>query len=166
MSGTFSSVVNFTVQEFLNRAQKLSLLNKIKTESEFLSMDGTLVFPKHYKQGKKIKKTYNIISNHNTLNVDIITNTILQAFNDAANLIHGFKIKNFLDEKKITNMKQLNSYIHNILTQRINIMDYSDLYEEKDETSDSEDELDIVLDSESDVQSEDQQYETSCISSN
>ncbi|CAF4297175.1 unnamed protein product, partial [Rotaria sordida] len=45
-------------------------------------------------------------------------------------------------------------------------MDYSDLYESKDETSDSEDELDIVLDSESDVESEDQQDETSCISSN
>ncbi|CAF1409089.1 unnamed protein product [Rotaria sordida] len=165
ISGTFSSVVNFTVQEFFNRAQKLSLLNKIKTESEFFSMNGTLVFPKHYKQGKKLKK-HNIISNHNTLNVDIISNTILQAFNDATNLIHGFKIKNFLDEKKITNMKQLNSYIHNILTQRINIMDYSDLYEEKDETSDSEDELDIVLNSENNAESEDQQYETSCISSN
>ncbi|CAF4804883.1 unnamed protein product [Rotaria sp. Silwood2] len=45
-------------------------------------------------------------------------------------------------------------------------MDYSDLYEEKDKTSDSKDELDIVLDSESDVESEDQQYDTSSISSN
>ncbi|CAF1545837.1 unnamed protein product [Rotaria sordida] len=45
-------------------------------------------------------------------------------------------------------------------------MDYSDLYEEKDGTSDLEDELDIVLDSENNAESEDQQYETSCISSN
>ena len=56
MSGTFSSVVNFTVQEFLNRTQKISLLSKIKTESEFFSMNSALVFPKHYKQEKKTQK--------------------------------------------------------------------------------------------------------------
>lgn len=55
MSGTFSSVVNFSVQEFLNRAQKLSLLQKLKTRSEFYSTSGNLVFPKHYKTEKTIK---------------------------------------------------------------------------------------------------------------
>ena len=50
MSGTFSSIVNFSVQEFLNRAQKLSLLHTIKTESEFDPTNNALIFPKHYKQ--------------------------------------------------------------------------------------------------------------------
>ena len=37
MSGTFSSIVNFSVMQFINRAQKLSILNAIKSESEFNS---------------------------------------------------------------------------------------------------------------------------------
>ena len=109
---------------------------------------------------KKLKKQHNTTSNDDTISVKTIINTVLQAFNDATDLVRRFKIETLLDKKKITNMKQLNSFMFNILTQRINIMHHTGLYEEKNETSDSEDELDIVLDSESDIESEDQQYET------
>lgn len=34
MSGTFSSMVNFTVAQSLRRVQKLSILNRIEVESE------------------------------------------------------------------------------------------------------------------------------------
>ena len=128
-------------------------------------MNSALVFSKHYKQEKKLKKQHNTTSNDDTISVKTIINTVLQAFNDATDLVRRFKIETLLD-KKITNMKQLNSFMFNILTQRISIMDHTGLYEEKDETSDSEDELDIVLDSESDIESEDQQYETLSILSN
>jgi hypothetical protein len=51
MSGAFSSVVNFTVNEFLHRASKLSALQEIKFAAE--QNLNNLVFPKHYKLWKR-----------------------------------------------------------------------------------------------------------------
>ena len=100
MSGTFSSIVNFSVQEFLNRAQKLSLLHTIKTESEFDPTNSTLIFPKHYKQRNKLKQSANVIPNNDTLNVETIAKVVCQAFNDAADFLFRLNIKKFLYEKK------------------------------------------------------------------
>ena len=112
MSGTFSSIVNFSVQEFLNRAQKLSLLHTIKTESEFDPTDSTLIFPKHYKKRNKLKQSANIIPNNDTLNLEKITKVVCQAFNDGADLLFRFNIKKFLYEKKnIKDIKQVSNYM-------------------------------------------------------
>jgi len=51
MSGAFSSVVNFTVNEFLHRASKLSALQEIKFAAE--QNLNNLVFPKHHKLWKR-----------------------------------------------------------------------------------------------------------------
>jgi hypothetical protein len=56
MSGAFSSMVNFSVMQFLNRTQKLSVLHGIKSESENNSsaIDSThLLFPKHHEEASK-----------------------------------------------------------------------------------------------------------------
>jgi hypothetical protein len=55
MSGASSSIVNFSVTQFLRRAQKLSVLNRIKSEGETNSSCDTtsLRFPKHHKQTSK-----------------------------------------------------------------------------------------------------------------
>ena len=105
MSGTSSSIVNFSVQEFINLSQKLSLLHTIKTESEFDPTNSTLIFPKHYKQRNKLKQSATIIPNNDPLNVETITTVACQAFNDAADLLFQFNIKKFLYEKtlKISN---------------------------------------------------------------
>ncbi|CAM4930197.1 unnamed protein product [Rotaria socialis] len=144
MPGTFSSV--------------LSLLQKLKTESEFYSTSGNLLFPKHYKQRKQLRQSQHVIPGNDILNVGAITKVVCQAYNDAVDLLSRFKIKNFLNTKKITNMKEANNCMQSLLRQRINIQDYSDLNEE-DESSDSDNESDEMLDSESDVDSEDQQYD-------
>jgi hypothetical protein len=49
MSGVSSNIVNFTVLDFLRRADKISALQSIKTEHEYSS---GLRFPKHHKHGK------------------------------------------------------------------------------------------------------------------
>ncbi|CAF3621841.1 unnamed protein product [Rotaria socialis] len=173
MPGTFSSIVNFSVQEFLNRAQKLSLLYKIKTESEFGSSDNGIVFPKHYKQSKQSKQwkqSTHVTVGNDTLNLKTITQTIEQAYNDATELLFSFDTKKLFYEKQMTTIKQVNNCMYNILRKRINIQDYSDL-NEQDETSDSEDGSDITLSSESYAESEDQAYgehpyETLTVSSN
>ncbi|CAF5021647.1 unnamed protein product [Rotaria magnacalcarata] len=96
------------------------------------------------------------------LNVETITKVNFQAYNDAADLLSHFKIKNGLDTKKITNIKVVNNCMKGSLIKIISIQDYSDLNEE-DESSNSKNELDEMLGSESDIDSEDQQYEASNI---
>ncbi|CAF3344806.1 unnamed protein product [Rotaria sp. Silwood2] len=138
MSGTFSSVVNFSVQEFLNRAQKLAVLHKIKSESEFGSNGLTLHFPKHHKQGKRLKTSTATVPDSYSLNIELIEKVVSRAFTDATDLLSSFQIENNLDEKNITNMDQLGDSIQNALRIRTNTMDFSELFEEtKDEMSDS-----------------------------
>ncbi|CAM4921707.1 unnamed protein product [Rotaria socialis] len=55
MSGPFSSVVNFSVYEFLQGVEKLAVLQSIKWSSE--SKENNIIFPKHHKQSKKTSLT-------------------------------------------------------------------------------------------------------------
>jgi hypothetical protein len=51
MSGPFSSVVNFSVADFLRRAEKLSVLQSIKSEAES-NPSFPFRFPRRHKQAK------------------------------------------------------------------------------------------------------------------
>ena len=52
MSGVSSSIVNFTVFDFLRRADKISAIQAIRTEHEAGLPGESLRFPKHHKHGK------------------------------------------------------------------------------------------------------------------
>ncbi|CAF1397314.1 unnamed protein product [Didymodactylos carnosus] len=49
LSGIYSTIINFTVHDFLRRAQRLSLLNDIKCKQLNDESVNNLVFPVHYK---------------------------------------------------------------------------------------------------------------------
>ncbi|CAF1131024.1 unnamed protein product [Rotaria sordida] len=49
-SGTFSSIVNFTIAQFLKRAGKLSVLTGTENQSESGQLKCPLKFPKHHKR--------------------------------------------------------------------------------------------------------------------
>ena len=49
LSGIYSTIVNFTVHDFLRRAQRLSLLNDIKFKQSNDEPVNNFVFPVHYK---------------------------------------------------------------------------------------------------------------------
>ena len=53
MSGSFSSIVNFTIEQFLKRAGKLSVLTEIQNLSEMGKLKCSLEFPKHHKRRRK-----------------------------------------------------------------------------------------------------------------
>jgi hypothetical protein len=165
MSGTFSSVVNFSTQQFLNRAQRVSVLHKIKSESEFGTSSHVLLFPKHYKHSKKFRKSSLTVPDNRTLNMEMIEKIVSKAFTDVTELLTRFQINEILDTKNITSSSQLNNYIRNVLKNGISTIDHCDLYDETDEMSDSEGELDSMSDSESasggeEQQSEDERYDT------
>lgn len=52
LSGAFSTIINFTVSDFLRRSQKLSILNQIKHEQINNNNERYLQFPVHHKHKK------------------------------------------------------------------------------------------------------------------
>ena len=72
MSGAFSTIVNFFAMQFLNHAQKLSILHDIKSENEVNSSavnSAPLVFPKNRKESNKstsyatVETTWSLMKN-------------------------------------------------------------------------------------------------------
>ncbi|CAF3321176.1 unnamed protein product [Rotaria socialis] len=102
MSGAFSSVVNFTTDQFLKRAGKLSVLTDLENQSESGQLDCPLQFPKHNKRRRKVAASKKSASNI-TIGLptnDTIKKTIHQAFNDAYKLLSELDINIALEKKK------------------------------------------------------------------
>jgi len=77
MSGVFSSVVNFTVNEFLHRVSKLSVLQDIKCASE-LNLNN-LIFPKHHKLWRGTNPSFST-STTPCITEKVIEDTVISAF--------------------------------------------------------------------------------------
>ncbi|CAM4835067.1 unnamed protein product [Rotaria magnacalcarata] len=100
MSGAFSSIVNFTIEQFLKRAGKLSVLTEIENQSESGQLKCPLKFPKHHKRQRKrtILKKQIAGSSMNHLTIDNIQKAIYRAFDDAYNLLSTVDINSALRE--------------------------------------------------------------------
>lgn len=61
MSGVFSTVVNFTTEQFLKRAGKLSVLADIQNQSESGQLSCSLQFPKHHKRCRQSAASKNVV---------------------------------------------------------------------------------------------------------
>ncbi|CAF1660203.1 unnamed protein product, partial [Didymodactylos carnosus] len=99
LSGVYSTIVNFTVNDFLKRAQKLSILNKIKCFETANDNANRLLFPIHHKHLKDSRNLNN--SNHN--NIDNVTThdvekIILSAYETAKVLIDNLKMCKLLTD--------------------------------------------------------------------
>ncbi|CAF2139124.1 unnamed protein product [Rotaria magnacalcarata] len=112
MSGTFSTSVNFSVQQFLNRQEKISFLNSIKTQSNLSSPSSKFVFPNHHKIQQNHK--------YSTTQPEKITKQQVQeqvdrAFKDAVTLLLPLGIDDVLKEAHIVTMNQVSQHIRNDL---------------------------------------------------
>ena len=85
MSGPFSSVVNFSVAEFLRRAEKLSVLQTIKSEAKS-DPNFLFHFPRHHKQ-IKLQKFASTVPIFSSLSSDKIEQIAERAFADASELL-------------------------------------------------------------------------------
>jgi hypothetical protein len=86
MSGAFSSVVNFSVNEFLHRASKLSVLQDIKCASE-LNLNN-LIFPKHHKLWRRTSPSF-FTSTTSSITEKIIEDTVFSAYIEASQILTG-----------------------------------------------------------------------------
>ena len=89
MSGVFSSVVNFTVMDFLHRASKLNALQEIKFAAEQnLNM---LIFPKHHKLWKRTTPSFSTLTT-STITEKIIEDTVCSAYLEANRILSECKL--------------------------------------------------------------------------
>lgn len=99
MSGVYSNVVNFTVADFLRRADKISAVQSIQTESESSTTKTPIRFPKHHKEGKDAHPRISFFIN-SSFGRREIDEVVKMAFDAAYDLI-----KPLIDEKLFRNNK-------------------------------------------------------------
>ncbi|CAF1088693.1 unnamed protein product [Rotaria magnacalcarata] len=119
LSSTFSTVVNFTVKDFIRRSQKLSILNQFR----YNQLEKDLSFPIHHKH----KREHLLPSSHQLDEIDAldIQQLILNAYEQALNLVKHSKLLDTLNEHKINCLDDLGNYIFNVLNTNSRMINYS-----------------------------------------
>ncbi len=141
MSGPFSSMVNFTVHQFLQRAKRLAYLHSIKcqTSNNNNNSNNGFLFPRHHKQSRTVdSKQISSLTLSSTieLTVEAIENTILQAYSHASRLVCDV---NMYQHHQISSLKKM-SQLASLQLEKSRIVDYSDLTKhDPDFDSDSDD---------------------------
>ncbi|CAF4661231.1 unnamed protein product, partial [Rotaria sp. Silwood2] len=110
---------NFTVSNFIRRAQKLSILNQIKHNQS----KNDLSFSIHHKH----KHDDSLISidrldEINTLDLEQI---ILDAYNQAISIVHHSKMLQALKQNNIINLKTLSEFVFDSLRKSSKMFGYS-----------------------------------------
>ncbi|CAF1650247.1 unnamed protein product, partial [Adineta steineri] len=137
LTGVFSTVINYTVEEFLRRSRKLSILNGFKSQEKSTSL---LKFPVHHKHISlnTTRNNQNLID-ISTLNVE---NVVMQAYQSAVSIIENLNISSLLKKHKLFDMNALSEYLHNHLRSKSKLHDNLPLFENATDDSDSEFDLD------------------------
>ncbi|CAF4406065.1 unnamed protein product [Didymodactylos carnosus] len=113
LTGTQSTMINFSVYDFLHRTEKITALNYIKT-TQIENKDFKISFPRHHKHGKKED------SSRTTLNMDDIDDIdideiISKAFAHAKQLMSGLEIDIVLQKNKLLTLERLSQDVFNSL---------------------------------------------------
>ncbi|CAF2898412.1 unnamed protein product [Rotaria sp. Silwood2] len=144
LSGTYSTMVNFTVSDFLGRAEKLSVLQQIKCYEE-TNNNGRVLFPTHHKHKQKNDlTTYQNINNIDTLNIEEV---ILTAYETAKKLLENLEISNLLKRHNIYQLNNLSQHVYDDLKSTSRTSDHSTFDSSHESESDSEDCLSLEDDS-------------------
>jgi len=142
IAGTFSVSVNFSVKQYLERQEKISVLNSIKTDANSPLTNIKFKFPTHHKVRHNVEQLTTVPE---TIDKQQIQQQVNRAFADAFDLLIPLGITNVLKKFNITTMKQVSQHIHNYFkrsTTRADFLiptpvDEIEIYSESD--SDSED---------------------------
>ncbi|CAF1526358.1 unnamed protein product [Rotaria sordida] len=109
LSGIYSTVVNFTVHDFLQRAQKLSLLNDIKYKQLHDSSVDKLIFPLHYKHRNERQSLSTQCQNEiDQLDVEQV---IADTHDEAVDIFDDLEVLDLLQQRHVLDLKPLSEYV-------------------------------------------------------
>ncbi|CAM4815916.1 unnamed protein product [Rotaria magnacalcarata] len=124
LSGTFSSITNFSVFEFMNKIEKISILNKIKSTEESSNATCSIKFPVHHKNRRNESLTPMNNQNSPPITTADIEKRILKAYKKAESIMNELKLTETLKRNELNDIKKLSSFIFQELSERL-IVDYS-----------------------------------------
>ena len=146
VSGVFSSVVNFTVNDFLHRASKLSALQEIKSSSE--QKLNNLAFPKHHKLWKKTNSS-GFTSPTSIITEETIEDTISSAYFEASRILRECDLTILTSDDQMISFDEVNRMAFDRLvrsqTKTSNTQSFqwgSQTFDEDDDDDDNEEEPD------------------------
>ena len=125
LTGTFSSITNFTVQQFMQKTEKLSILNNIKTNEESNDSPYALKFPVHHKNTCHFSNT--TASNRNIMfnSINDIEQIIIKAYHSAEKILGNSQIESVLQEHQLNDINKLGLFIFDYLHRTSKTNDHS-----------------------------------------
>lgn len=110
LSGSFSTMVNFTVNDFIRRARKLSILNRLKHDRA----EENLSFPVHHKH----RHDDSFLSSAQIDEVDTldVQQLISDAYEQALDIIRASDMLDGLNQSSIITLEDLSKFIFNDLS--------------------------------------------------
>ncbi|CAF4361896.1 unnamed protein product, partial [Rotaria sp. Silwood2] len=146
LTGTQSTMVNFTVMDFLHRAEKLTALQNIKS-LQHQNQQYQLQFPKHRKHQKNEQLT--VIPNQ-SLNVNEIETIVFQAFEHAQELVSKLNINILLEQCNLFELEALSVKTYDKFKNSNRLIDLatSNSFPDSDLDDDENDDYDYINSSE------------------
>ncbi|CAF1327655.1 unnamed protein product [Rotaria sp. Silwood1] len=138
LSGTFSSITNFSVSQFLNKIEKISILNHFKS-TEGDNVECPLKFPIHHKNKHKEKISSIISLSSSSTTINDIEKIIIKAYHEAEKIMNSIHLLQILKENDLDDIQKLNSYVFHQLDSKSKV-DYCyfneiDLQDSADDTN-------------------------------
>ena len=122
LTGPLSSMTNFTVQEFLSKNRKISILNEIKT-LEGCSLDSDAIkFPVHHKHNQNHASS-SVLTNLDEITMDKIEEHIYEAYQFARSFMEKLQMTPLLKKNHVLELNDLCSNMHDDLEEMIFITD-------------------------------------------
>ncbi|CAF2234734.1 unnamed protein product [Rotaria magnacalcarata] len=140
LNGTFSSITNFSVYEFMDKIEKISILNKINSTEESSVTTCSIKFPIHHKNRRDESSTATNTQNLTPITITDMEKIIIKTYQKAQIIMNELRLTETLKKNGLDDCKKLSSFVFKELNER-SIVDYSFVDDDDIEES-SDDEAD------------------------
>ena len=108
LSGVYSTIINFSVHDFLRRSKRLSILNEIKCQQLHDETTNSLIFPVHHKH-RKTRGSSTTLTQNDIDQLDV-ENIIIYAYNKAAHILDGLDVFDSLRRRGLLEINSLSEF--------------------------------------------------------
>ena len=150
LSGVYSTIINFSVHDFLRRSKRLSILNEIKCQQLHDETTNSLIFPVHHKH-RKTRGPSTTLTQNDIDQLDV-ENIIIYAYNKAVHMLDGLDVLDSLRRRGLLEINSLseffsrqwnsNSRTHDNSSQPLSKV--SDMFETGDDDDDESEEAEDI----------------------
>jgi hypothetical protein len=121
LTGALSSITTFSVLEFMNKIEKISILNKIKSTEESSNNTYYLKFPVHHKNRRNELSTSTNMQNTPLITLANVEKIIMKAYHRAEYIMDSLQLTRILKKKKLNDLDELSSFVFRELNKKSTI---------------------------------------------